>query len=100
MLSMNDIDAIEGIEEVGEQDYYAAIQRAINGGMWGLQGSYGRAMMSAIESGYCMLGTSRGRDYWGNVIPARDDVQEGTKGSREFVVNAMGQEWAAAMEGA
>jgi hypothetical protein len=100
MLTLDDIDTIECDDEATELDYYLSIQRAINSGMWGLQGSYGRAMMDAISSGRCMLGTSRARDYYGNTIPGRDDVQFGTKGSYEFVDSAMGAEWANAMEGA
>jgi hypothetical protein len=98
MLTMNDIDNIESNEEVSELDYYKSIQRAINGGMWSLQGSYGRTMMAAIESGYCMLGKSSARDYWGNRIPSRDEVKEGTKGSRDYVVDALGEYWACEME--
>lgn len=94
MFDLADIDNIESNEEVSELDYYISIQRAINSGMWGLQGSYGRSMMDAIRSGYCLLGTSRARDYYGNTIPSRDDVQFGTKGSYEFVADAMGDEWA------
>lgn len=99
MLTMQDIENIEGIDPVSEIDYYKSIQRAINAGNWSLQGSYGRAMMGAIDSGRCMLGTSGARDYWGNYIPSRDEVKEGTKGSRQYVVDRMGEEWAAAMEG-
>lgn len=99
MLTMNDIENIEGLAEISELDYYKSIQKAINAGSWSLQGSYGRTMMEAITSGLCMLGTTRARDYWGNTIPAREDVVEGTKGSREFVAERMGEEWAAAMEG-
>lgn len=94
MFDLQDIENIEGGDAVSELEYYASIQRAINSGMWGLQGSYGRAMMGAIEDGYCMLGKARARDYYGNVIPARDDVQEGSKGSYEYVANAMGAEYA------
>lgn len=93
----DDVMAIENQE--GEQaEYYAAIQRQINAGNWSLQGSFGRTMMGAIEGGYCMLGTKPARDYWGNRIPSRSEVQEGTKGSRGWVVNAMGEDWAAEME--
>jgi hypothetical protein len=99
MLTVNDVNNIETDNDCSQLDYYKSIQKAINDGCWSLQGSYGRAMMAAIDNGYCMLGTSRAKDYWGNVIPARTDVQEGTKGSREFVVEKMGEEWAAAMEG-
>lgn len=83
----------------GEQSAYEALQQAINeGSSWRLQGSFGRDMMHAIESGFCMLGTERARDYWGNVIPSRYDVKEGTKGSRDYVARLHGEEWASAME--
>jgi hypothetical protein len=95
MLQMNDIYTIEQDGEETEQEYYEAIQRAINDGTaWKFQGSYGRTMMGAIESGYCMLGIHRVQDYYGNTIPSRDDVQEGTKGSYEYVIRLQGQEWA------
>ena len=97
MLNLNDINNIECDEEVSELDYFLSIQRAINGGMWGLQGSYGRTMMEAINSGCCLLGKSRASDYYGNVIPSRDDVKAGTKGSYDFVADAMGVEYADAM---
>lgn len=73
---------------------YESIQRMINAGQWGLEGSIGRAMMGAIDDGCCMLGKNRARDYYGSLIPARDDVVEGTKGSYQFVVDRMGQDWA------
>ena len=98
MFTVNDIDNIESDEDVSEMDYFLSIQRAINSGMWGLQGSYGRTMMDAIKSGRCMLGTKSARDYWGNNVPSRNDVQPGTKGSKDFVIDAMGIEWANEME--
>lgn len=94
MMTLNDIDTIESDEEATEEDYYFAIQRAINSGMWALQGSYGRNMMHAIEAGFCMLGRDQARDYYGNTIPSRDDVKKGTKGSYEYVVRYAGEEWA------
>lgn len=99
MLTLNDINTIEIDETATEEQYFLAIQRAINSGAWVLQGSYGRSMMEAIEGGRCMLGRSRARDYYGNTIPSRDDVQEGTKGSFDYVVDAMGEEWAEMMAG-
>lgn len=93
MFNLNDIDNIES-NDCNEDEYYVSIQNAINSGMWGLQGSYGRTMMEAINSGCCLLGKSRARDYYGNVIPSRDDVKAGTKGSYDFVADAMGVEWA------
>jgi hypothetical protein len=99
MLTVNDVNNIETDNDCSQLDYYKSIQKAINDGCWSLQGSYGRAMMAAIENGYCMLGTSDARDHYGNHIPSRSQVQEGTKGSRDYVVDAMGEEWAAEMEG-
>ena len=100
MLTLNDIASIESDEEVSELDFYLAVQRAINSGMWGLQGSYGRTMMDAISSGRCLLGPNAARDYYGNVIPSRDDVKEGTKGSIGFVEAEMGGDWLFEMENA
>ena len=100
MSNYNDVMILVGAEEATDEMQEAmAVQRTINRGMWGLEGSAGRRMMEFINAGMCMLGRNRARDYWGNVIPSRDDVQEGTKGSRQFVVDRMGEEWAAAMEG-
>lgn len=84
----------------GKPNYAISIQRAINSGMWSLRGSYGLAMMQAIEDGQAMLGPNSARDYWGNFIPSRSQVQAGTKGSREFVVEAMGENWALMLEAA
>jgi hypothetical protein len=98
MLTLNDIEAIECDEELTDEGYYLSIQRAINSGSaWSFQGSYGRAMMDAIQSGCCMLGPRDARDYYGNHIPSRSQVQEGTKGSFEFVADTMGEEWAELM---
>lgn len=91
---------LEQDEPLSELDYYLSVQRAINAGMWSLQGSYGRAMMDAIRSGRCLLGPNAARDYYGNVIPSRDDVKEGTMGSISFVEAAMGGDWLFEMEGA
>ena len=98
MFDLQDIDNIECNEEVSELDYYISIQRAINSGMWGLQGSYGRTMMDAISSGRCLLGKTGARDYYGNYIPSRDEVKEGTKGSISFVEECSGGEWLFEME--
>jgi len=93
-LNLDDIELIEGGAE-DEQEYYEAIQKAINSGIgWKMQGSYGRTMMDAIKGGYCLLGHNRSSDYYGNIIPSRDDVEEGTKGSYEYVIEMQGQEWA------
>lgn len=96
MLTLNDIDTIENGAET-EEDYFISIQSAINAGAWGLQGSYGRAMMDAIKGGRCLLGRAVFHDYWGNQIPGRDNVKAGTPGSIEYVRKTMGREWAETM---
>lgn len=94
MITLNDINVIEGEDETSEVEYYSAIQKAINTGLWGLQGSYGRTMMEAINAGYCLLGRNEARDYYGNHIPSRDQVQAGTKGSYDFVAKEYSEGWA------
>lgn len=98
MLTLSDINNIETEDFVDQVDYYKSIQRAINAGAWSFQGSYGRAMMEAITYGYCLLGTKSARDYWGNTIPSRTDVKEGSKGSFDYVASLQGSEWADLME--
>ena len=97
MIDLNDIEIIEGDTTCTEVQYYQTIQKAINTGLWGLQGSYGRTMMAAINEGYCMLGQNDARDYYGNHIPSRDQVQAGTKGSFDFVAAECGEGWAITM---
>lgn len=98
---MQDIDAVMTIEE-GDgvlEEQAKAMQQLINSGTaWRLQGSYGRAAMGMLESGLVMLGTSGHKDYWGNYVPARSEVKEGTKGSRQLVVQEQGEEWAVMLE--
>ena len=53
-----------------------------------------KSMMDAISAGACMLGTEPARDYYGNRIPSRTEVQEGTKGSYSYVSRANGEAWA------
>lgn len=98
-MDLNDIDILEGNVEVDDDTYYSTVQRAINeGSAWRLQGSYGRSMMLAIEAGRCMLGQNACDDAYGNHIPSRHEVQPGTKGSRGFLVKAVGEDWAQRME--
>lgn len=98
---MDMIDTVLDLEngDLDEQGAAKAMQSLINSGTgWSLQGSYGRSMMAGIEAGVNTLGPKRARDYWGNTIPSKFDVQTGTKGSRAFVVQHMGEEWARMLE--
>jgi len=84
---MNNFDAVIEIEEGNDFDKQVeAMQELINSGQcWHLQGSYGRAAMDMIKQGYCMLGETGHKDYYGNYVPSKYEVQAGTKGSKEFV---------------
>ena len=67
---------------------YSEIQRLIDTGTaWNMEGSCGRYAMQCIESGSCMLPLQSFRDFWGNYIPSRKQVKEGTKGSYLNTVN-------------
>jgi hypothetical protein len=79
------IETLESDENASEEDEIRALQTLINTGTWGLQGRVGRSMMDAIEAGLCALGPEAAHDYYGNRIPARDEVAAGTTGSVEFV---------------
>lgn len=97
MLDLDDVETIESGAD-SEEEYFESIQRAINSlSAWKFQGSYGRAMMQALESGHCMLGREHARDYWGSRIPSRDEVKPGTMGSFEYVADLHGIEYARQM---
>ena len=98
-FTLKDVNTIETDASVDEVDYYTSIQRAINSGMWSMQGSYGRAMMDAINDGKCLLGLKDAKDYWGNTIPSRLHVKDGTKGSWDYVKEHSGMVWANNMAG-
>ena len=98
-FTLADVNNIEFDEEISDAEYYESIQRAINSGMWGLQGSYGRTMMQAIQDGKCLLGLKPAKDYYGNVIPSRLQVKDYTKGSWDYVKERNGMVWANKMAG-
>jgi len=98
-FTIKDVNNIETDDEVSPAEYYQSIQRAINAGMWSMQGSYGRAMMDAINEGKCLLGLKPAKDYWGNTIPSRLQVKDGTKGSWDYVKEHSGIVWANNMAG-
>ena len=98
MFSVEDIENIENDDYIDDAEYYRSIQRAINDGMWIMQGSYGRVMMDAIHNGYCLLGKKQFIDYYGNIIPSRFQVLSSTKGGIDYVKKAMGIDWYTMME--
>jgi hypothetical protein len=61
------------------------LQHLIDSGEgWQSEGALGRAIVQALEDGTCVLGPRAHRDYHGNVVPARGDVETGAKGSIEY----------------
>ena len=73
---------IKDINEFQEAYGYKELQDLINSGnAWKLEGSVGRSAMNALESGACYLPTKTYRDYYGNVVPSRDLLKKGTKGT-------------------
>jgi hypothetical protein len=85
-----DLIAIDGEDELANIEFHVRLHRAINFGLWHLEGNYGRQMMAAIKTGNCMLGLKSHKDSYGNTVPARTDVKAGTAGSYEFVVQTRG----------
>lgn len=84
---MTDLSALWR-EDAEAEEYVAAMQSLVDSGdAWRLEGSVGRAAMSMIEDGVLMLGPVGRRDYWGNYVPGRDEVEAGTKGSRQYVLD-------------
>lgn len=80
-------------EDATEDEYLDALQEAVNTGVaWKLEGAVGRAAMNAIEAGQIALGETGHRDYWGNYVPSRHEVEPGTKGSAEFVAERSGRD--------
>jgi len=73
---------LEQIINLQEQYGLTEWQKKIDSGLcWHLEGWYGRRATELLESGACMLPEVPRKDYWGNIIPARTSLQEGTKGS-------------------
>jgi hypothetical protein len=57
-------------------------QNMINdGSIWKFEGSMGRFAMECLESGICMLPKVKTFDYYGNLLPPRQILKKGTKGT-------------------
>lgn len=80
-----------------QADYgFTEIQNMINSGQaWKMEGSYGRQAMQLLESGACMLPKEKKIDYYGNTVPSRDMLKEGTTGTFKNAVNF----WNAVLDG-
>ena len=84
MISREAMDVLIGTPSSQEAEL-AGLQSLVDSGMaWSLEGSVGRACMRAIEDGAIVLGVTDHRDYWGNHVPSRVQIVEGTKGSVQY----------------
>lgn len=58
------------------------LQKMIDSGQaWKMEGHYGRTAMSALEQGACILPETAHQDYYGNTVPSRNSLLNGTKGT-------------------
>lgn len=74
--------AAQGHGQPWEYEQPSAMQALIDSGRaWKMEGSCGRAAMAMLESGACFLPETAHSDYWGNRVPSRNDLKEGTKGT-------------------
>lgn len=79
---VRDAQKAAGTGDAWDYDLPHAMQALIdNGTAWKMEGSCGRAAMAALESGACFLPEQAYSDYWGNRVPSRNDLKEGTKGT-------------------
>jgi hypothetical protein len=76
--------AIAMIKAMQQQYGLSQLQAWIDSGQaWHLEGSVGRAAMNALESGACLLPDIGHVDVWGNIVPGRQHLAAGTKGTLE-----------------
>ena len=70
------------VEKLQLEMGYSRMQSMINTGIvWQMEGTIGRQAMELLNSGACMLPKSSKLDYYGNKIPSRYEVKNGTTGS-------------------
>jgi hypothetical protein len=76
------------IKQLQKHYGYKDTQDGINSGeIWKGEGSSGRYAMDMLTNGYCMLPKVNTRDYYGNLIPSRDLVISGSKGTFQNCAN-------------
>lgn len=73
---------INTIREFQQAYGYSQVQEWIDTGLaWKLEGSVGRGAMDALGTGACFLPDTPAMDYYGNRIPSRDELKDGSKGT-------------------
>jgi hypothetical protein len=75
---------LERIIEMQKSYGVTQTQEGINSGQcWLMEGSVGRFAADCLRIGVCMLPENRNRDYYGNTVPSRNDIEKGSNGSLE-----------------
>jgi hypothetical protein len=75
------------IRKLQKENGVDVMQRLIDdGSVWHMEGTMGRKAMELLETGQCMLPKKQYKDFYGNIIPSRDDVEPGTTGSYKNAV--------------
>jgi hypothetical protein len=78
---MNEL-TLKRITELQKAYGVTGTQEGINSGLcWRMEGSVGRFASEMLEAGVCVLPNGRRTDYYGNIVPSRDDLKPGTKGT-------------------
>lgn len=76
MITLKKITALQ------KKHGFDGIQDSINTGLaWKMEGSVGRQAMNLLDSGACLLPKKFHKDYYGNTVPSRDVLKNGTKGT-------------------
>jgi hypothetical protein len=79
---------INKIRKLQAQAGLSQMQNLIDtGDVWHLEGTMGRMAMDYLKCGACFLPDEAHRDYWGNTVPSRKMVKEGTTGSLTNSIN-------------
>jgi len=76
------------ITKLQKDSGFSEMQDLINSGTaWKMEGSIGRKAMECLRLGACMLPKKTFKDCYGNTIPSREDLKEGTQGTFQNSVN-------------
>ncbi len=79
-----DLDECDACSDCVQADIEQMQAGIDSGQVWLMEGAAGRLAVQYIASGLCMLGEEARRDYWGNYVPSRHEVDPGAKGSPEY----------------
>jgi len=68
-------------EKQKEHECYWMQEMVTNGAAWFMEGSIGRVAMAGLTTGEFFLPEVGCRDFYGNYVPSRDELEPGSKGT-------------------